>query len=66
MGKKRGIRASAAVLVPNSCIDDVTIMQIVIHHNYTSDSFVSNKGSFVFKQLCKYCIVLDTQGSDDV
>ena len=23
-----------------------------------------HKGSFVFKHLCKYCIVLDTQGSD--
>ena len=36
----------------NLCIDDVIIMQIVIHHNYTSDSFVSNKGSIVFEQLC--------------
>ena len=26
----------------------------------TKVSFVSNKGSFVFKSLCKYCIVLDT------
>ena len=27
---------------------------------------VTQKSSFVFKHLCKYCIVLDTQGSDDV
>ena len=30
----------------------------------TKDSFVSNKGSFVFKHLCNYYIVLDTQRSD--
>ena len=46
-------------------IDDVIIMQIVIHLDYTPDSFVSNKGSIVFKYLYKYCIVLDTQRSDD-
>ena len=28
--------------------------------------FVLNKGSIAFKHLCKYCIVLDTQRSDDV
>ena len=25
-----------------------------------------NKGSFVNKHLCKYCIVLNTQKSDDI
>ena len=35
-------------------------VNIVLFSN--KGSFVLNKGSFVFKHLCKYCIVLNTKG----
>ena len=39
------------VFVPNLCIDDVIIMQIVIHRNHTSDPLSRPKG-LLFSNSC--------------